>query len=135
MATVPPDGSYRYAKWASRFERDAEGKLPQGSTVQMERMLKKPEITARIQGSFDDIYAMEGEVRQVLNATGVSVIQYPFYFAFGRQMWKLVQRITGESAAIETATLIGKWVSRGLSQSVLEAIRTQVFSVSAPVGP
>ena len=36
---------------------------------------------------------------------------------------------------VEAATLVGKWVSRGLSQSVLEAIRTEVFNVSAPVGP
>ncbi len=135
MATVPADGSYRYAKWAARFERDSEGKLPQGSTALMERILKKPEIAARIQSSFDDIYAMEGEVRQVLNEAGVSVIQYPFYFAFGRQVWKLVQRITGESAAIETAALTAKWTSRGLTQSVLESIRNDVFGIRAPAGP
>jgi len=135
MATTPPDGSYRYAKWSARFERDADGKLPQGSTVQMVRILQKPEVVARIQGSFDDIYAMEGEVRQVLNAAGVSVIQYPFFFAFGRQVWKLAQRISGESAAIEAAILVAKWAARGLSQTVLETIRFQVFGISAPAGP
>ena len=135
MATVPPDGSYRYAKWSARFERDAEGKLPQGSTPQMERMLKKPEVVARIQGSFDDMYAMEGEVRQVLNSAGVSVIQYPFYLAFGRQVWKLSQRISGETAVLEAAILVAKWVARGLSLAVLATIRNQVFGISAPAGP
>ena len=135
MATVPRDGSYRYAKWASRFERDANGKLPQGSTEQLERMLKKPEVVARIQASFDDMYALEGEIRQVLNAAGVSTIQYPFFFAFGRQVWKLAQRISGEAAAIETAILVTKWNTRGLSMAVLETIRFQVFGINAPVGP
>lgn len=135
MATTPRDGSYRYAKWSARFERDAEGKLPQGSTVQMGRILSKPEVVARIKGSFDDIYAMEGEVRQVLNSAGVSVILYPFYLAFGRQVWKLAQRISGESAALEAAVLAAKWTARGLSTAVLETIRTQVFGINAPVGP
>ena len=40
--------------------------------------------------------------------------------------------VSGEGLATEAATLIGKWVARGLSQSMLEAIRTQVFNVSAP---
>ena len=135
MATTPPDGTYRYAKWAARFERDAQGNLPQGSTAMMERMLAKPEITARVQASFDDIYAMEGQVRQVLNGEGVSMIQYPFYLAFGRQVWKLSQRVTGESAALEAANYVALWTARGLSQTILEKIRFDVFGISAPVAP
>ena len=53
----------------------------------------------------------------------------------GREMWKLANRVSGESAALEAAILIGKWVARGLSLPVLEAIRTNVFNVSAPAGP
>ena len=41
----------------------------------------------------------------------------------------------GRSLAIEAQTLIDKWVSTGLVQSALEAIRTQVFNVAAPVAP
>jgi hypothetical protein len=92
-------------------------------------------VVARIQASFDDMYALEGEVRQVLNAAGVSTIQYPFFFAFGRQVWKLAQRVSGETAAIETAILAAKWNTRGLSQAVLDTIRTQVFGIGAPAGP
>jgi len=132
MATTPPDGAYRYAKWAARFQRDSEGNLPQGSTPMMERMLAKPEFAARVQQSFDDMYAMEGEVRQVLNSDGISMIQYPYYLAFGRQLWKLTQRVSGESAAIEAQTIIAKWVARGLDQTVLEKIRTDVFGILAP---
>jgi hypothetical protein len=34
--------------------------------------------------------------------------------------------------AVEVQTLIQKWVARGLGQTVLEKIRTDVFNVSAP---
>jgi hypothetical protein len=53
----------------------------------------------------------------------------------GREMWKLANRVSGESAAMEAAIQIGKWVARGLSLSVLETIRYDVFGVSAPAGP
>ena len=55
----PPDGTVRWEKWRSRFVRDNEGNLPQGSSVQMERVLANPTAVARIKASFDGIYAAE----------------------------------------------------------------------------
>jgi uncharacterized protein YdiU (UPF0061 family) len=43
--------------------------------------------------------------------------------------------MSGESAAQEAATLIAKWKARGLTQAVLETVRTQVFNIGAAVGP
>jgi hypothetical protein len=40
--------------------------------------------------------------------------------------------MSGESYAVEAQTLIQKWVARGLGQTVLEKIRTDVFSIGAP---
>ena len=82
------------------------------------------------------ITAMELQVKQVCDGIGAPTIQYPFYLCFGREMWALTRKdISGETLALEAATLIAKWVSRGLTQPVLEAIRTGVFSVAAPVTP
>lgn len=82
------------------------------------------------------IYQMEVQVRQVINGAGCSVIQFPFYLCFGREMWKKSdQGITGEALAVEAAILIAKWVARGLTQGVLQAIRSQVFNIGAPVSP
>ena len=51
-------------------------------------------------------------------------------------LWALSRKdISGESLALEAATLIAKWVARGLEQSVLQSIRTNVFNVGAPVAP
>ena len=75
-------------------------------------------------------------MEQYLDSQGVSIITYPFYLAFGREMWRLKRmNLSGESLALEAATLIGKWQARGLSQSVCETIRTQVFDISAPACP
>jgi hypothetical protein len=79
---------------------------------------------------------MEQQVKQVCDGSGVATIQYPFYLCFGRELWSLSRKdISGESLAKEAAVLITKWTARGLTQAVLQAVRTQVFNVAAPVAP
>ena len=124
MATDP---SQRIANWDVKY-----------NTTRIKEVLdeKRPSMLAHVQSVFPDIYAMETQVKQTIDAEGVSIIQYAYYLSFGREVWALQRKgVSGESLAKEVATLIAKWVSRGLGQSVLEAVRTQVFNVSAPVGP
>ena len=74
--------------------------------------------------------------RPVCDGAGVATIQYPFYLCFGREMWSLSRSdISGESLAKEAAVLIAKWKARGLTEAVLQGIRTDVFNVSAPIAP
>jgi len=76
------------------------------------------------------------QVKQVCDSAGVPTIQYPFYLNFGRELWALSRKeVSGESLAIEAATLITKWTARGLTQAVLQSIRTDVFNVVAPSAP
>jgi hypothetical protein len=97
---------------------------------------KRPAMLANVTAVFPMIAAMELQVKQVCDGAGLPTIQYPFYLCFGREMWALSRKdISGESLALEAATLIAKWVARGLTQSVLQAIRTDVFNVSAPIAP
>jgi len=97
---------------------------------------KRPKMLEHINSVFPLIAAMELQVRQTCDASGVPTIQYPFYLCFGREVWALTRReISGESLAQEVAVLIAKWVARGLTQSVLQAIRSDVFNVGAPIAP
>ncbi|HDQ99001.1 MAG TPA: hypothetical protein ENN51_01750 [candidate division WOR-3 bacterium] len=74
--------------------------------------------------------------KQVLAGEGVSAILYAGYCAFAGEMDRARRKLgAGQGLALEAATLVAKWVARGLSQSVLEKVRLQVFDVSAPVGP
>ena len=54
---------------------------------------------------------------------------------FGREMWSKGKAYSGETYAIEAQVLLDKWVARGLTQSVLESIRTDVFNTGAPTPP
>jgi hypothetical protein len=86
--------------------------------------------------TFNSMVAMETQVRQVINGAGATTIQYPFYLCFGRELWSLNRRgISGEALSLEAAILIAKWTAQGLTTAVLQAIRTDVFNVAAPVAP
>jgi hypothetical protein len=95
---------------------------------------KRAAMFVRVQAQFPALTMMEAQVKQVLDGQGVSVIQYPFYLCFGRELWHVTheKEMSGSSAAKEAATLVAKWKDRGLSQAVLETIRSEVFSISAP---
>jgi hypothetical protein len=99
--------------------------------------LKRPKMFEAVQAQFVSIVSMEIQVKQTLDASGVSVIQYPFYLDFGRELWHMTheREMSGESAAKESAVLIAKWVARGLTAPVLQAIRSEVFSIPAPIAP
>jgi len=121
------DPSKRIANWDAKYD-----------TTRIKATLdqKRPGMIASVTALYPMIAAMELQVKQVCDGSGVPTIQYPFYLCFGREMWARSRKdISGESLAIEAATLIAKWVARGLTQSVLQAIRTDVFNVSAPIAP
>ncbi len=97
---------------------------------------KRPTMLANVNAVVPMIAAMELQVKQVCDGAGVPTIQYPFYLCFGREMWALSRKdISGESLALEAATLVAKWKARGLTEAVLAAIRTDVFNVGAPIAP
>jgi hypothetical protein len=119
------DATKRIRKWDAKYD---------STRLKNDIDKMRPDMLASVTFVFPLLDAMEQQVKQTLDAKGVSIIQYPFYLNFGREMWHLRRiNLSGESLAKEAATLIGKWVSRGLTQAVLEAIRSQVFDVGAPL--
>jgi hypothetical protein len=122
------DPTKRIAKWDTKFD-----------TTRIKAVLDamRPQMLSHVQAQFVSLSSMEGQVKQMLDAEGVKVIQYPFYLDFGRELWHMTheREMSGEAAAVEAAVLAQKWVGRGLTLSVLELIRTQVFNISAPSAP
>lgn len=97
---------------------------------------KRPTMLQNMSAVIPLLTAMEQQVKQVCDGAGVPTIQYPFYLCFGREMWALIRRdISCESLAQEAARLIAKWKARGLTEAVLQAIRTDVSNVAAPIAP
>ena len=99
--------------------------------------LKRPKMFEHVQSQFVSLGSMESQVKQMLDSEGVSVITYPYYLNYGRELWHITHEteMSGESAAKEAATLAQKWVGRNLTLSVLELIRTQVFNIGPVSGP
>ena len=94
----------------------------------------RPHMAAKFSANTQSFMLAYEAVAQTVDAAGVSMLQRVYYKAFGAEVWRLENMgVSGESLAIEVAVLIAKWVGRGLTQSVLESIRTQVFNVVAPV--
>jgi hypothetical protein len=122
------DPTKRIAKWDTKYD-----------TTRIKATLDamRPSMLAHVQSQFVSLASMESQVKQTCDAAGVSVITYPFYLDFGRELWHMTheREMSGESAAQEAAVLITKWTARGLTQAVLQAIRTDVFNVAAPVAP
>jgi hypothetical protein len=118
---------YRQAKW--------EAKVKQARLL-ADLTALTPNMTARFAAVTPEICATELAVKQVLDVAGVPTITYPFYLDFGRSMWSYINRdFSGESLSVICAVHIAKWVARGLTQSVLQALRTQVYNIAAPVAP
>ena len=124
---MPIDPAKRIAKWNAKFSTERI----KGALDDM-----RPQMYTAVQGVFPMLAAMELQVKQVCDSSAVATIDYPFYLAFGREVWRLTRSdISGDSLALEVQILLTKWVARGLTQAVLQDIRTQVFNVSAPVAP
>jgi len=121
------DPTKRIAKWNVKFNTER-------IKATLDEM--RPSMLANVTAVYPMITAMELQVKQVCDGAGVPTIQYPFYLNFGRELWALTRKeVSGESLAIEAATLIAKWKARGLVEAVLQAIRTDVFNVAPPVAP
>ena len=121
------DPTKRIAKWNAKYD-----------TTRVKAILDemRPTMLANVTAVFPMITAMELQVKQVCDGAGVPTIQYPFYLNFGREIWALSRKeVSGESLAQESAILITKWTARGLQGPVLQAIRTDVFNVAAPIAP
>jgi len=91
-------------------------------------------MAIRYEVAMTELSDMEGKVKEVINAYGVSTSQYVPYLNFGRQLYKLSrqQQISGESFAMAAQVLLDKWAARGCDPKVLAKIRTDVFDISAP---
>jgi len=71
-------------------------------------------------------------VKVVCCAHGVGVVQMQGYWNFAQQVEKTRKRARGNDLAVVVAALVERYVKLGLAREVLEAIRFNVFTISAP---
>ena len=95
----------------------------------------KPDYLRRVKAAFINQEQMELGVKQVVNSMSVKPRDVVDYLNFARQVNKAMKSHGGTVLAEKVQLYLNRWVSEGLSQAVLEAIRNDVFHVAAPVGP
>ena len=77
------------------------------------------------------LVTMELSIQGALNALNVPTTQYPFYLAFGREIWKLTQAgISGDSLTAAAQRIHDKWEAHGLVTGNMIAIAAEVFSLT-----
>ena len=119
------DPDKRIAKWQAKYNTDRVK-----STLDEMR----DEMAKNYKAAMTNMWMMEAKVKEVINACGVSTIQYVPYLNFGRQLYKVTRQrgITGESFAMAAQVLREKWAARGCDSEVLAKIRSEVFNIDAP---
>lgn len=83
--------------------------------------------------AFDE--KLRRRVKTVCCKHGVSVTAVSGYWNFAQQVEKTRKRARGNDLAVVVAALVERYVKLGLEREVLEAIRFEVFTISAPREP
>lgn len=105
-----------------------------GLKVAAQLAVMKTGFSAAIQ----DLVDVEGLTRGILNGKadeGVSIIQYPFYLNFSREIYSRVRNgITGPTLVSFATELAAKYVSFDLDLTVLQHIALACFTIVIPNG-
>jgi len=75
---------------------------------------------------------IEQQIQGLLNDDGtIPTTKYPFYMAFGREIWGRQHRgISGPALAAESQIRADKWVDWGLDCAMLATIALDVFGIT-----
>lgn len=78
-----------------------------------------------------ELVPIEQQIQGLLNAAAVPTIQYPYYLAYGREIWGMRNRgIDGDALTAMTQSLHDKWEANGLATATLITIADTVFNIT-----
>lgn len=90
-------------------------------------------MKAEYQTAVESLYLVEVAIQTILNAVGCAPTQRPFYYNFGREIWKRQYGGMNGPALKEFAMVMHtKYVSYGLGNLILIQIAFDVFSITIP---
>jgi hypothetical protein len=97
----------------------------------------KDQMSAQMAVSQAEIVDFETRTRGVLEGeTGVNPYQVGQYLNFSRAIYRLRNKeIEGSPLIDAVAIQVAKFKSQGLTEAILNKIRTEVWTIPAPAGP
>ena len=78
---------------------------------------------------FDELVGKEEAINSKIEAWGVHSIQKPFYLSYGRKLYGLGRRHSGDTLVEEACIATKAFVDRGLDPYYLMTIAQDVFSI------
>jgi len=78
---------------------------------------------------FDELVGKEEAINSKIEAWGVHSIQKPFYLSYGRKLYGLGRRHSGDTLVEEACIATKAFVDRGLDPYYLLTIAQDVFSI------
>jgi len=111
--------------------RDAYSAKTVAPTVGLKIAAVLPGMKSGFAAAINSLVPIEEQIQALLNAHATPTLQYPYYLAFGRELWGL-ERAGISGAALDAAaqSFHDKWVSRGLATAYLVEIADSVFNVT-----
>jgi hypothetical protein len=90
-------------------------------------------MKAQFKTAVESLYIVEVGIQTILNAVGCAPTQRPFYYNFGREIWKRQYGGMDGPALKEFALVMHtKYVSYGLGNLILIQIAFDVFGITIP---
>ena len=108
---------YRLEKWKIKTY-DAKGKK------------LSPETEAKMSKAFAQQENLEIAIKRILDNIGVSTTTYLSYISFGREIFGIKRRYSGDELNQRTETVMAKWLNRKLDKTILEKIKNRVLEMN-----
>jgi len=107
------EAKYRIAKWKAKYETKGK-KL-------------SPETEEKTRTAFTKQVALENAIKDILSKTDVSTYMNVSYLNFGREIYGLTRRHSGDELNKRIESVMAKWLGRKLDKAILEKIKKCVL--------
>jgi hypothetical protein len=108
------EAKYRIAKWRVK-KYEAKGKK------------LSPETEEKMRIAFTKLEALETAIKGILDNIGVSTTMYLSYISFGKEIFGLNRRYSGDELNKRIESVMAKWLGRKLDNAILEKIKKCVL--------
>ena len=115
----------RIEKWDMKFA---------GDVLSEKQKTLKPSMKIQIDSEYPTLAKVETEIKIVLGNFAIPTWHNPAYLAYGRELYRLRKRFSGNQLIKAVEPIMLKWQARELKPTILDEIRNTVFTLAAP-GP
>jgi hypothetical protein len=113
----------RIAKYSAKIDYDS---------IAQRYTSVKPLMTEQVSNIYGEIVDVEAKVKATLEGAtpAVKITEIPGYLSYSRELWSSLRRHTGNIGIAEAQAIKDKWKARGLKDTVLKEIASNVFGIT-----